>query len=122
MLDLNVTGLNSEKQTRTTQVRHGASLAALIERATAALGVEKSVFLRNAIAKEAQRAIETSSRHVLTAGDAKLFISERAGRVTLPRSRRRLPVTGHGQNPMRRMPGIWPFLSSHPLRLFGLPV
>ena len=73
MLDLNVTGLNSEKQTRTTQVRHGDSLAALIERATAALGVEKSVFLRNAIAKEAQRVIETSSRHVLTAGDAKLF-------------------------------------------------
>lgn len=73
MLDLNVTGLNSEKQTRTTQVRHGDSLAALIERATAALGVEKSVFLRNAIAKEAQRVIETSSRHVLTAEDAKLF-------------------------------------------------
>ena len=73
MLDLNVTGLNSEKQTRTTQVRHGDSLAALIERATAALGVEKSVFLRNAIAKEAQRVIETNSRHVLTAGDAKLF-------------------------------------------------
>lgn len=73
MLDLNVTGLNSEKQTRTTQVRHGDSLAVLIERATAALGVEKSVFLRNAIAKEAQRVIETSSHHVLTAGDAKLF-------------------------------------------------
>ena len=73
MLDLNVTGLNSEKQTRTTQVRHGDSLAVLIERATAALGVEKSVFLRNAIAKEAQRVIETRSRHVLTAGDAKLF-------------------------------------------------
>lgn len=73
MLDLNVTGLNSEKQTRTTQVRHGDSLAALIERATAALGVDKSVFLRNAIAKEAQRVIEDSSRHVLTAEDARLF-------------------------------------------------
>lgn len=73
MLDLNVTGLNSEKQTRTTQVRHGDSLAALIERATAALGVDKSVFLRNAIAKEAQRVIEDSSRHVLTAEDARLL-------------------------------------------------
>ena len=41
MLDLNVTGLSSEKQTRTTQVRHGDSLAALIERATTVLGVEK---------------------------------------------------------------------------------
>ncbi len=73
MLDLNVTGLSSEKQTRTTQVRHGESLAALIERATVALGVDKSVFLRNAIAKEAQRVIEDSSRHVLTAEDARLF-------------------------------------------------
>lgn len=73
MLDLNVTDLSSEKQTRTTQVRHGDSLAALIERATVALGVDKSVFLRNAIAKEAQRVIEDSSRHVLTAEDARLF-------------------------------------------------
>jgi len=73
MLDLNVTGLSSEKQTRTTQVRHGDSLATLIERATVALGVDKSVFLRNAIAKEAQRVIEDSSRHVLTAEDARLF-------------------------------------------------
>lgn len=73
MLDLNLTGLSSEKQTRTTQVRHGDSLAALIERATLALGVDKSVFLRNAIAKEAQRVIEDSSRHVLTAEDARLF-------------------------------------------------
>jgi uncharacterized protein (DUF1778 family) len=73
MLDLNVTGLSGEKQTRTTQVRHGDSLAELIERATIALGVDKSVFLRSAIAKEAQRVIEDSSRHVLTAEDAKLF-------------------------------------------------
>ena len=70
MLDQNVTGLSSEKQTRTTQVRHGDSLAALIERATVALGVDKSVFLRNAIA---QRVIEDSSRHVLTAEDARRF-------------------------------------------------
>ena len=61
MLDLNVTGLSGEKQTRTTQVRHGDSLAELIERATIALGVDKSVFLRSAIAKEAQRVIEDLS-------------------------------------------------------------
>lgn len=73
MLNLNVTGLSSEKQTRTTQVRHGDSLAVLIERATMVLGVDKSVFLRNAIAKEAQRVIEDYSRHVLTADDARLF-------------------------------------------------
>ncbi len=73
MLDLNLTRLNSEKQTRSTQVRHGDSLAMLIERATIALSVEKSVFLRNAIAKEARRVIEDSSRHVLTTEDARLF-------------------------------------------------
>ena len=73
MLDVNLTGLSDEKHTRTTQVRHGDSLAVLIERATTAMAVERSVFLRNAIAKEAQRVIEGSSRHVLTADDAKLF-------------------------------------------------
>ena len=73
MLDLNVTGVSSEKHNRTTQIRHGDSLAALIEHATMALGVEKSVFLRNAIAKEARRVIEDNSRHVMTAEDAKLF-------------------------------------------------
>ncbi|MEM7651599.1 MAG: DUF1778 domain-containing protein [Pseudomonadota bacterium] len=73
MLDLDPTGLSGETQTRTTQVRHGDRLATLIERAAIALGVDKSVFLRNAIAKEAQRVIEDSSRHVLTADDAELF-------------------------------------------------
>src|SRR6056297_2706713 len=73
MLDMDATALSREKQTRTTQVRHGESLAALIERATVALGVDKSVFLRNAIAKEAQRVIEDSARHVLTDEDARLF-------------------------------------------------
>ena len=73
MPGLNVTGLNNEKQTRSTQVRHGDRLAALIERAALALGVDKSVFLRNAIAKEAQRVIEESSHHVLTPEDAALF-------------------------------------------------
>lgn len=73
MLDIDVTGSSNEKQTRTTQVRHGESLAALIERATLALGVDKSVFLRHAIAKEAQRVIADSAHHVLTDEDAKLF-------------------------------------------------
>lgn len=73
MLDLNPTGLGTEKRTRTTQVRHGERLAALIEGAAAALGVDKSVFIRNAIAKEAQRVIQDRSRHVLTAEDAEIF-------------------------------------------------
>ena len=73
MLDLNITGSNNEKQTRSTQVRHGDRLTVLIERAALALGVDKSVFLRNAIAREAQRVLEESSRHVLTPEDAELF-------------------------------------------------
>lgn len=73
MLDLNATGLSDEKRTRTTQVRHGDDLAHLIESAATTLGVEKSVFLRNAIAKEAQRVLEASTRHVMTAEDARLF-------------------------------------------------
>ncbi|MXY33854.1 MAG: DUF1778 domain-containing protein [Boseongicola sp. SB0664_bin_43] len=73
MLDLKLLGQSGEKQTRTTQVRHGDSLSALIDRATTALGVKRSVFLRNAIAKEAQRVIDGSSRHVLTADDASRF-------------------------------------------------
>jgi len=73
MLDLNATDPSGEQQTRTTQVRHGDRLFALIERASVALGVDKSVFLRHAIAKEARRIIEENSRHVLTADDARLF-------------------------------------------------
>jgi len=73
MLNLNATDLSNEKKTRTTQVRHGDSLTALIKRATSVLGVDKSIFIRNAIAKEAQRVIEDSSRHILTAEDARLF-------------------------------------------------
>ncbi len=73
MLDLGNTDFASEKQTRSTQVRHGESLGKLIEQATSALGVDKSVFLRAAIAKEAKRVIEESSRHSLSAEDAKLF-------------------------------------------------
>jgi len=73
MLDLETTEISSEKQTRTTQVRHGDSLADLIDRAARALAVDKSVFLRAAIAREATRVLEARTRHVLTPQDAKLF-------------------------------------------------
>ncbi|MCP4936470.1 MAG: DUF1778 domain-containing protein [bacterium] len=73
MLDLETTEISSEKQTRTTQVRHGDSLADLIDRAAHALAVDKSVFLRAAIAKEATRILDAGSRHVLTPEDAGLF-------------------------------------------------
>lgn len=73
MLDFNTTETDGEKQTRSTQIRHGERLAALIEHASTALGVDKSVFLRHAIAKEAQRIVDASSHHKLTAKDAKLF-------------------------------------------------
>lgn len=73
MLEFNSPESGNEKQSRTTQVRHGEGLAAMIERAATLLGVEKSVFLRAAIAKEAGRVIETSSRHVLSAQDAEAF-------------------------------------------------
>ncbi|WP_417514364.1 DUF1778 domain-containing protein [Minwuia sp.] len=73
MLDFEIIGTGDEQQNRTTQVRHGERLAELIERASTALGVDKSVFLRNAIAKEAQRILENNARHVLTEEDARLF-------------------------------------------------
>lgn len=37
------------------------------------MGVDKSVFLRDAIAREARRVIDESSHHVLSAEDARLF-------------------------------------------------
>ena len=73
MLDLETTEISSEKQTRTTQVRHGDSLADLIDRAARALAVDKSVFLRAAITREATRVLDARTRHVLTSQDAKLF-------------------------------------------------
>ncbi len=73
MLNFQVSELDAEKQTRTTQVRHGDSLGDLISRAATALAVDKSVFLRAAIAKEAERVLEAGSRHVLTAEDAAQF-------------------------------------------------
>lgn len=73
MLDLPMRDPDDGKQTRTTQIRHGESLGDLIARAAATLGVDKSVFLRAAIAREASRVLEAGSRHVLTAEDAARF-------------------------------------------------
>ena len=58
MLDFESSDSDSEKQTRTTQVRHGDNLGDLIARAASALAVDKS---------------EAGSRHTLTPEDAALF-------------------------------------------------
>jgi uncharacterized protein (DUF1778 family) len=73
MLNFESSPLETEKQSRTTQIRHGDGLFELIEQAASSLAVDKSVFLRAAIAKEAQRVLEAQSRHVLTPEDAALF-------------------------------------------------
>ena len=73
MLDFNLSDLDEEKQTRSTQFRHGDGLGDLIRRAAAALAVDKSAFLRAAIAREAMRVLETGSRHALTPEDAAQF-------------------------------------------------
>ena len=73
MQDLNLTPLENEKHSRTTQIRHGDALFDLIERASVSLAVEKSVFLRAAIAREAERVLEQQARHMLTAEDAEVF-------------------------------------------------
>ena len=73
MLNFDTASSSPVKQTRTTQVRHDDRLAILIERATLALAVDKSVFLRAAIEREAIRVLEARSRHVLTPEDAEQF-------------------------------------------------
>ena len=73
MLDFDTVSRVSAKQTRTTQVRHDDRLAGLIERAALALAVDKSVFLRAAIEREAARVLDLQSRHVLTPEDAEVF-------------------------------------------------
>ena len=73
MIDPHHTEENSGKQTKTSQIRHDAALGGLIDRASLALGLDKSVFLRGAIAKEATRVLEAQSTHVLTREDAALF-------------------------------------------------
>ena len=73
MLNLDIPSSSSTKQTRTTQVRHDDRLATLIERAALSLAVDKSVFLRAAIEREALHVLEAQSRHVLTPEDAEQF-------------------------------------------------
>lgn len=73
MLDFEESELGAERQTRTTQIRHGEGLVELIALAATSLGVEKSVFLRAAIEKEARRVLEATSRHVLSPEDAARF-------------------------------------------------
>ena len=73
MLEFNLSDLESDKQSRTTQIRHGEKLGDLISAAATALGVDKSVFLRGAIEREARRVLEANSRHVLTRDDAAQF-------------------------------------------------
>ena len=73
MLNFDTKASISAKQTKTTQVRHDDRLADLIERAALALAVDKSVFLRAAIEREAARVLDLQSRHVLTPEDAEMF-------------------------------------------------
>ncbi|MBU2606296.1 MAG: DUF1778 domain-containing protein [Alphaproteobacteria bacterium] len=75
MLDFHHSELDTESQSRTTQIRHGEGLGVLIARAAASLGVDKSVFLRAAIEREASRVLEAGSRHVLTKDDAARFVA-----------------------------------------------
>ena len=73
MLDFETASSTSARQTKATQVRHDDRLASLIERAALALAVDKSVFLRAAIEREAMRVLELQSRHKLTREDAEMF-------------------------------------------------
>ena len=73
MLDFDTPSTLPAKQTRTTQIRHDDRLAGLIERAALALSVDKSVFLRAVIEREATRVLELQSRHTLTPEDARAF-------------------------------------------------
>ncbi len=73
MLNFDMASGIPTRKTRTTQVRHDDRLANLIERAALALAVDKSTFLRAAIAREAARVLELQSRHTLTSEDARVF-------------------------------------------------
>lgn len=64
---------SSSKHTRTTQIRHDDLLADLIERAALALAVDKSVFIRTVIRREAMRVLDMQHRHTLTPEDAEMF-------------------------------------------------
>ena len=73
MLDFEKPSSTLARRAKTTQVRHDDRLADLIERAALALAVDKSVFLRAAIEREATRVLDLQSRHALTADDAARF-------------------------------------------------
>ena len=73
MLDFEISKSSTEESTRTTQIRHGDGLGDLITEAATSLGVDKSVFLRAAIEKEARRVLENASHHTLTEEDALSF-------------------------------------------------
>jgi len=73
MQDFQASALEHEKNTRTTQIRHGDGLARLITEASNALGVEKSTFLRAIIEREASRILQTRSHHTLSAEDLARF-------------------------------------------------
>ena len=69
----NPTDMTKRRQVYTTQIRHDEHLASLIEKALIILGTKKSGFLRNAIAREAQRVINDNVIHHLTPVDVELF-------------------------------------------------
>ncbi len=73
MLNLYTESGTPARQARTTRIRHDDRLASLIDRAALALGVDKSVFLRVAIEREARRVLDRQSRHTLTPEDAGRF-------------------------------------------------
>lgn len=97
MLDFDNQDLAQDKGSRTTQVRHGDRLADLIEEAVTALGVEKSAFLRGAIAKEAARVLEDQSRHVLTSEDAAVFQAALDAKPQVPAKARRAKKAYHAR-------------------------
>ena len=69
----NPASLTNRKQIYITQIRHDDHLAGLIEKALTILGTKKSEFIRNAIAKEAQKVIDDNVIHHLTPEDVELF-------------------------------------------------
>lgn len=73
MLDFDTPPRTAAKKTKTAQIRLDNHLAGLIERAALALAIDKSVFLRSVIEREATRVLERRSRHVLTPEDAAIF-------------------------------------------------
>ena len=93
MLNFDNASSISARQTRTTQIRHDDRLASLIERAALALAVDKSVFLRAAIEREATRVLDLQSRHTLTPEDPEIFAAASMPHPLQPRALSKLPET-----------------------------